>query len=132
MIRFHVLFIVLSFSFPYLLNAQTNRLELQKSREPVKPDTSLMGFKNPDDSLIHINLKTVEIVRPFIFKNKRQEKKYDPSLNPRSFHSHSSMKPPANRRSTDQSVRRRLKHADGCQPSIPTGPAAIAVGPPRQ
>ncbi len=80
MIRFLVLFVVLSFSLSNLLSAQTNRIDLQKSREPVKPDTSLMGFENPADSLIHINLKTVEIVRPFIFKNKRQEKKYDQLL----------------------------------------------------
>ncbi len=80
MIRFLVLFVVLSFSLSNLLSAQTNRIDLQKSREPVKPDTSLMGFEHPADSLIHINLKTVEIVRPFIFKNKRQEKKYDQLL----------------------------------------------------
>jgi hypothetical protein len=55
-------------------------MELQKNREPAQQDTSLVDFKYTPDSVIHINLKTVEIVRPFLFKNKLQEKKYDQLL----------------------------------------------------
>jgi hypothetical protein len=77
MIRKIIPSFILSLALSFSLNAQTNRLELQKKRESVKKDTSIVGFEYTSDSLININLKTVEIVRPFIFKNKRQEKKYD-------------------------------------------------------
>lgn len=73
-----VIYLILwSFVSSYTLQAQTNRVELQKSREPVKQDTSLIGNEFRNDSLIHINLRPFEVVRPFLFKNKRQEKKYD-------------------------------------------------------
>jgi len=64
----------------FSINAQTNRLELQKNREPAKLDTLLLSKEFASDSLIHINLKTIEIVRPYIFKNHREEKKYDQLL----------------------------------------------------
>ena len=77
MIKCIIPLVLLSFVLEVPIVAQTNRLELQKHREPIKQDTSLVGFEHTSDGLIHINLKPVEIVRPFIFKNKRQEKKYD-------------------------------------------------------
>lgn len=80
MIRHTISSFIVSLALCFSLQAQTNRLELQKEREPVTPDTTLIGFEHGPDSLIHINLKTVEIVRPYIFKNKREEKKYDQLL----------------------------------------------------
>jgi hypothetical protein len=77
MIRLIISSFILFLALYFPLQAQTNRLELQKNREPVKPDTTLVDFQYAPDSMIHINLKPVEIVSPYIFKNKREEKKYD-------------------------------------------------------
>lgn len=60
------------------LNAQNKRLELQKQREAAKADTIFKGFIFPShDSILHVNLGEIEIIRPFQFKNKRQAKKYN-------------------------------------------------------
>lgn len=60
------------------VNAQNKRLELQKKREAVSADTTFRGFLFPShDSILHVNLGTIEIIRPFQFKNKREEKKYN-------------------------------------------------------
>jgi hypothetical protein len=77
MIKYFIPLVFLCFVLQFPLRGQTNRLELQKSREPVVQDTFLPGSEFSGDSLIHINLRSFEIVRPFIFKNSRQEKKYD-------------------------------------------------------
>jgi len=77
MIKYVIFLVFICFVLQFPLQGQTTRLELQKGREPVIQDTLLMGHEFIDDSLIHINLRSIEIVRPFIFKNKRQEKKYD-------------------------------------------------------
>jgi len=77
MIKNVISLVILSFVSLLSLQAQTNRLELQKGREPVKQDSIMPGLEFIGDSLIHINLKPFEIVRPYIFKNKREEKKYD-------------------------------------------------------
>lgn len=62
----------------FSLSAQNNRLEHQKGRETAKTDTTFNGFVFPShDSILHINLGTIEIIRPYQFKNKRQEKKYN-------------------------------------------------------
>lgn len=62
----------------FSLCAQNKRLELQKQREAARADTTFKGFIFPShDSILHVNLGTIEIIRPFQFKNKRQEKKYD-------------------------------------------------------
>ena len=61
-----------------LLSAQPNRLELQKRRQKQSVDTTL--FTPPiflNDSLIHMNLATIEIIQPYKFKNAREQKKYD-------------------------------------------------------
>lgn len=68
------LILVLQFS----LSAQNKRLELQKQREAAKADTTFKGFIFPShDSILHVNLAEIEIIRPYKFKNKRQEKKYN-------------------------------------------------------
>ena len=77
MIKYVISLVLLCFVLQFPSQGQTNRLELQKSREPVVKDTILMGNEFAGDSLIHINLRSFEIVRPFVFKNSRQEKKYD-------------------------------------------------------
>lgn len=59
------------------LNAQSNRLDLQKSREPLLKDTSFVGREVSSDGSWHISLQPVEIVRPYAVKNERQAKKYN-------------------------------------------------------
>jgi hypothetical protein len=58
------------------LQAQSTRLQLQKSREPLLQDSLYTGT----DGYWHISLRPVEIVRPFVFKNNREEKKYNQLL----------------------------------------------------
>jgi hypothetical protein len=58
------------------LRAQSTRLQLQKSREPLLQDSLYTGT----DGYWHISLRPVEIVRPFVFKNNREEKKYNQLL----------------------------------------------------
>jgi len=61
----------------FTLNAQNNRIKLEKQRETAKVDTSFNGFNFPShDSILHFNLLEIEIISPYKFKNKRQEKKY--------------------------------------------------------
>ena len=62
----------------FSLNAQNNRLKLEKQRETAKADTIFKGFIFPShDSILHVNLSEIEIIFPYKFKNKRQEKKYN-------------------------------------------------------
>lgn len=79
MLRFFPLFIIILITL-YNGEAQTNRIELQKSREPLEKDTIFWGNDLLPDSLWHIRLKPVEIVKPYFAKNKREEKKYDQLL----------------------------------------------------
>lgn len=68
---------LLIFIVQFSLSAQNKRLELQKKREAAKADTIFKGFIFPlHDSILHVNLREIEIIRPYQFKNKRQEKKY--------------------------------------------------------
>jgi hypothetical protein len=62
------------------LEAQNSRLDLQKLREPVEKDTINTGKIVTEDGQWHISLKPVEIVRPYVFTNERQKKKYDQLL----------------------------------------------------
>ena len=69
---------VLIFIAQFSLFAQSNRLKLQKEREAAKADTTFKGFIFPShDSILHVNLSEIEIIFPYKFKNKRQEKKYN-------------------------------------------------------
>jgi len=77
MIKYVILLVFFGFVIQYHLNAQTNRIELQKNREPAIKDTLLLDPVHIGDSIIHVNLRPFEIVRPYIFKNKREAKKYD-------------------------------------------------------
>lgn len=59
-------------------NAQNKRTESQKERGSAKADTTFKGFIFPShDSILHINLHEIEIIPPYQFQNKRQEKKYN-------------------------------------------------------
>jgi hypothetical protein len=49
---------------------------MQKKREKSK-ETLFVPPVFPEDSMIHLNLKTIEIIQPYKFKNAKQEKKYD-------------------------------------------------------
>lgn len=78
MIKVVTLIFLFVFSVQYSLRAQDHRLELQKQREEVKADTTFKGFTFPShDSILHINMSAIEIIGPYQFKNKRQEKKYN-------------------------------------------------------
>ena len=77
MIKYVILLVFVGFVIQCPLNAQTNRVELQKSREPAIKDTLFLDPVHIGDSIIHVNLRPFEIVRPYIFKNRREEKKYD-------------------------------------------------------
>jgi hypothetical protein len=77
MTKYVILLVFFGFVIQFPVNAQTNRVELQKSREPSIKDTLLLYPVHIGDSIIHVNLRPFEIVRPYIFKNRREEKKYD-------------------------------------------------------
>jgi len=78
MIKFFIPVFLFLLTAHFSLSAQNKRLELQKQREAARADTTFKGFIFPShDSIFHVNLGTIEIIRPFQFKNKRQEKKYD-------------------------------------------------------
>ncbi len=62
------------------IEAQNTRLDLQKNREPVENDSLFAVSTKAEDGFWHISLRPVEIVRPFVFKNDRQKKKYDQLL----------------------------------------------------
>jgi hypothetical protein len=74
------------FLFLFLLTAhqsakaQSNRLDLQKLREPVEKDTLNIDKIVTEDGQWHISLRPIEIVRPYVFTNERQKKKYDQLL----------------------------------------------------
>ena len=73
-IRIFLLIIFAQFS----LSAQNKRLELQKQRVKASADTTFKRLIFPShDIILHVNLGTIEIIRPYQFKNKRQEKKYE-------------------------------------------------------
>ncbi len=62
----------------FALNAQNKRTESQRERGSAKADTTFQGFVFPShDSILHINLHEIEIIPPYQFRNKRQEKKYN-------------------------------------------------------
>jgi hypothetical protein len=58
------------------LTAQNSRLEIQKKREQSKANLFIPPTF-PEDSMIHLNLKSIDIIPPYNFKNAKQEKKYD-------------------------------------------------------
>jgi len=68
--------IVILISFVSLsLNAQNKKSEAQT--QSAKPDSTFKGFKFPShDSILHFNMREIEIISPYKFKNKRQERKY--------------------------------------------------------
>jgi hypothetical protein len=78
MIKFVGAICILIFIGQFSLSAQNKRLELQKQREKSKVDTTFKGFVFPShDSILHVNIAEIEIISPYKFKNKRQEKKYN-------------------------------------------------------
>jgi len=69
--------IILFFLGNFSLNAQNKRVELQKKREAEAAARGFKGFIFPmKDSVFHVNLDEIEIIRHYPFKNKREEKKY--------------------------------------------------------
>ena len=71
-------FLLFVFTIQFSLLAQTKRNNPPKNKEVAKADSTFKGFKFPShDSIFHFNLHEIEIIPPFKFKNKRQEKKYN-------------------------------------------------------
>ena len=61
----------------FSVNAQNKRPESEKQRDAARADTIFKGFVFPShDSILHFNLREIEIISPYKFKNKRQERKY--------------------------------------------------------
>jgi hypothetical protein len=78
MIKISGLIFLLITIVQFSLSAQNNRLDYQKKKEAANKDETFKGFIFPShDSLLHVNLREIEIINPFQFKNKRQEKKYN-------------------------------------------------------
>ena len=78
MIKVVIRIFLLIFIAQFPLSAQISRPKIQKERVNTKADTTFKGFVFPShDSILHVNLGTIEIIRPYQFKNKRQEKKYN-------------------------------------------------------
>jgi len=78
MIRlFSSIFLFLFFA-QFSVIAQNKRVELQKKRESEAAAHGFKGFIFPaHDSVFHVNLDEIEILRHYPFKNKREEKKYN-------------------------------------------------------
>ena len=65
------------FTLQILAGVQTRGSDLQKKNRVAPIDTTFKGFNFPShDSILHFNLNQIEIVGPYHFKNKREEKKY--------------------------------------------------------
>jgi hypothetical protein len=78
MIKVLIPFFLLIFAIQFSLTAQTRRSDLQKERSAAKTDTTFKGIVFPShDSIFHVNLAEIEVVFPYQFKNKREEKKYN-------------------------------------------------------
>ena len=60
------------------LKAQNKNSELQNLKKATATDTIFKGFIFPShDSILHINLKTIEMIAPYQCNNKREVKKYN-------------------------------------------------------
>jgi hypothetical protein len=70
-----VLYIVVLISSINRVNAQTSRLVLQSEREKAIK-ASLSKTDSLSDTLIHFSFPPVEIEAEYLFKNKREERKY--------------------------------------------------------
>ena len=78
MIKAAIPFFLFIFFVQFSLSAQNKRPESEKQREKASEDTTFKGFMFPShDSVFHFNMREIEIISPFKFKNKRQEKKYN-------------------------------------------------------
>lgn len=73
---FLILLNISTWNFP--IYAQITRHEAQIPPKAVNANGSFKGFVfPPHDSILHVNLSTIEMVGPYLFKNKREEKKYN-------------------------------------------------------
>jgi hypothetical protein len=70
-----ILFVVVLISSINRVNAQTSRLVLQSEREKALK-ASLSKTDSLSDTLIHFSFPPVEIEAEYLFKNKREERKY--------------------------------------------------------
>jgi hypothetical protein len=78
MIKIISVFFLFIFITQFSICAQNRHPGLQKQKVTASADTTFKGFKFPShDSIFHFNLREVEIIPPYKFKNKRQEKKYN-------------------------------------------------------
>ena len=73
---FLILFNIAIWNFQ--IYAQITRHEAQIPLKAANTNGSFKGFVFPlHDSILHVNLGTIEMVGPYLFKNKREEKKYN-------------------------------------------------------
>ncbi len=60
------------------VSAQNKKMISPKLKEPTPTDTLFKGFIFPShDSIVHINLKAIEMIAPYHCKNRRDRKKYN-------------------------------------------------------
>jgi len=72
---FLILLIIVTWNFP--MYAQITKSETQIAVKTVNANGSFTGFVFPShDSILHANLGTIEMIGPYPFKNRREEKKY--------------------------------------------------------
>lgn len=65
------------FSLYNICEAQSEKSLQQDKNGSYKIDSVFTADDLSEDSLIHINLLEVEVIQPYIFKNAREERKYD-------------------------------------------------------
>lgn len=65
------------FSLYSICEAQSEKSQQQDKNGSYKIDSVFTADDLSEDSLIHINLLEVEVIQPYIFKNAREERKYD-------------------------------------------------------
>ena len=77
MFKTTALILVVLFTPSLPVGAQDKRPDIQLQKSGPKADSTFKGFVFPPrDSILHFNLGTVELIAPYRFKNKREEKKY--------------------------------------------------------
>jgi len=77
MLKIVILSTLLLISGHLLLKAQDKTGEKKSPGSEVRRDTTFTGFLfPPHDSILHFNLRPIEMIAPYHFKNRREEKKY--------------------------------------------------------
>ncbi len=78
MIKFLGLLTLFVASFSISAEGQNKLKNLQNTEHAKSSDSTFNGFVfPPHDSILHINMGVIELIGPYPFKNKREERKYN-------------------------------------------------------